>query len=180
MKRIKKTLENMGIRYEIEDQSAFVEFWTDTAGQDIPTEFDFDGTAEDFVKKFTEAAENYDVDSEVELYAGMRGQRGVPETIREIIDDCEEAKATLLSIAEALKKATTETNRTIYTLRTGRHPEEVVYPEEFTTYESAYDRMCREYIKDCKENPTNIKRWVIWETSYITWNGNTNSMTQRA
>lgn len=180
MERIKKTLENLGVRYKIENHSALVEFWTDTAGQDIPTEFDFDGTEKGFVKEFTKAAENYDVDSEVELYAEMRGQRGVPETIREILDGCEEAKTTLLSIAEALKKATSETNKTIYTLRTGKALEEVIYPEEFTTYEAAYDRMCNEYIKDCKENPTNIKRWVIWETKYSTWNGNTSSMTQRA
>ena len=91
MERIKKTLENLGVRYKIENQSALVEFWTDTAGQDIPTEFDFDGTAEDFIEEFTKAAESYDVDSEVELYAGMRGQRGVPETIQEILDDFEEA-----------------------------------------------------------------------------------------
>lgn len=79
-----------------------IEFWTDTAGQDIPTEFTFDGTAEDFVKEFTEAAKRYDVDEEVELYAGMRGKQGVPNTIRELMDDCREAKDTLMKLAEKL------------------------------------------------------------------------------
>lgn len=104
-KKIKEILEEKGVKYEIRPKEGYglVEFWTDTAGQDIPTEFDFDGTPEGFVKEFVERAENYDVDEEVELYADMRGKQGVPDTIRELIDDCQEAKNTLLDIAKALK-----------------------------------------------------------------------------
>lgn len=105
MERIINTLNNIGIYHKIEGNNALVEFWTDTAGQDIPTEIEFDGTPEDFVKQFTEASDNYDVDEEVELYVNMRGQNGVPNTIRELLDDCEEAKQTLTEIAEALQKA---------------------------------------------------------------------------
>lgn len=82
-----------------------VEFWTDTAGQDVPTEFVFDGTAEDFVKQFCEAAENYNVDDEVELFVNMRGKNGVPNTVRELLDDCQEKKDTLMEIAAKLKEA---------------------------------------------------------------------------
>lgn len=104
-KKIKEILEEKGVKYEIRPKEGYglVEFWTDTAGQDIPTEFDFDGTPEGFVKEFVERAEIYDVDEEVELFAGMRGKQGVPDTIRELIDDCQEAKNTLLDIAKALK-----------------------------------------------------------------------------
>mgnify|MGYP002525633428 CR=1 FL=1 len=105
MNRITAVLEDMDVRYKINSNSALVEFWTDTAGQDIPTEFDFDGTPQDFVKQFTQAAESYDVDEEVELFANMRGRHGVPDTIRELLDDCEEAKQTLTEIAEALQAA---------------------------------------------------------------------------
>ena len=105
MTRIIEVLDNLGIKYSIDGNNALVEFWTDTAGQDIPTEFTFDGTAKDFVKQFTEAAENYDVDAEVELYADMRGKNGVPATIRELLDDCEEAKQTLMDIAQDLQRA---------------------------------------------------------------------------
>lgn len=114
MKRVEKVLDKMGISYsyhKVEDSDnwyGLVEFWTDTAGQDIPTEFDFDGTAEDFVKEFTERAENYDVDEEVEVYVNMRGQNGVPNTIRELLDDCQEAKNTLLEIAVKLNAAIQE------------------------------------------------------------------------
>ena len=111
MKRIEKALDALGIgRYDWEKREdgswyGIIEFWTDTAGQDIPTEIDFDGTAKDFVEKFCEAADNYDVDEEVELYVDMRGKRGVPETVRELLDDCQEAKDTLMEIAEKLKEA---------------------------------------------------------------------------
>ena len=105
MDRIIKALDDMGIYHKIDSNYALVEFWTDTAGQDIPTEFEYDGTASDFVKQFTKCAYAYDVDEEIELYVGMRGQRGVPERVRDIIDDCEEAKETLLNIANALLQA---------------------------------------------------------------------------
>lgn len=117
MKRIEKALEEMDIKYDyhkVEENEedgnwyGLVEFWTDTADQDILTEFDFDGTAEDFVKEFTESAENYDVDEEVELYIGMRGQNGVPNTVKELLDDMQEAKDTLMEIAEKLEEAIKE------------------------------------------------------------------------
>lgn len=112
MERIEKVLDALNIpsydwyqREFSDDWYGLVEFWTDTAGQDIPVEIDFDGTAEDFVKEFVEYAENYDVDEEVEIYANGRGKRGIPDTIREILDDCQEAKNTLMEIADRLQVA---------------------------------------------------------------------------
>lgn len=112
MERIKETLEKLGYDWDIEKQEdgtwyGFVEFWTDTAGQDIPTEFEFDGTAEDFVKQFCQSAENYDVNEEVSIYVSELGKRGVPDTVRELLDDCQEAKDTLMKIAKALQNALT-------------------------------------------------------------------------
>ena len=54
---------------------------------------------------FVEAAENYDVDEEVELYVDMRGKNGVPDTVRELLDDCQEAKDTLMKIVRRLHEA---------------------------------------------------------------------------
>lgn len=106
---IYNVLDDMSIKYDTNycgsETEALIEFWTDTARQDIPTEFDYDGTPEDFVKQFTERAEMYDVDEEVELFVGMRGKNGVPNTIRELFDDCQEAKDTLMEIAKKLQKA---------------------------------------------------------------------------
>lgn len=107
--KIYDVLDNMDVKYNTNycgsETQAIIEFWTDTAGQDIPIEFDYDDTPEDFVKQFTERAENYDVDEEVELYVNMRGKNGVPNTVRELFDDCQEAKDTLMEIAEKLQKA---------------------------------------------------------------------------
>ena len=105
MERIEKALEEMGIGYKVDETYGRVQFHTDTAGQDICEEFDFDGTAEDFVREFSQRAEDYDVDDQVEMYADMRGQYGVPDSIRTLLDDCQEAKDTLMDIAEKLKEA---------------------------------------------------------------------------
>ena len=102
-------LDSMNVKYDTNycgsETEGLIEFWTNTADQDIPTEFDYDGTPEDFVKQFIERAEKYDVDEEVEIYVNMRGKDGVPNTVRELINDCQEAKDTLMEIAEKLQKA---------------------------------------------------------------------------
>ena len=99
-------LDDMGVKYtNYCETEVLIEFWTDTAGQDIITEFNYDGTPEDFVKQFTERAKNYDVDEEVEIFVGMRGKNGVPNTVRELLDDCQEAKDTLMEIATKLQNA---------------------------------------------------------------------------
>ncbi len=112
--KIYDVLDESNVRYDTNycesETEAIIEFWTDTAGQDIVTEFDYDGTPEDFIEQFTERAENYDVDEEVELYVNMRGKDGVPDTVRELLDDCEEAKDTLMEISRKLKNVLTENN----------------------------------------------------------------------
>ena len=106
---IENVLEECDVKYKIRNDYALVEFWTDTAGQDIPVELDYNGTPEDFIQKFVEFANNYDVDEEVELYINMRGKNGVPDTVRELLDDCQEAKDTLMYIANKLKKIERDT-----------------------------------------------------------------------
>jgi len=109
MKRIEKVLDEMNIKYEINKDNALIEFWTDTAGQDIPVEINYDGTVENLVDEFAAYAENYDVDDEVECYINMRGENGVPDSVRDLIDDCQEAKDTLIEIADKLKNVILDT-----------------------------------------------------------------------
>jgi len=101
--QIESVLDDLGVGYEIEGDYGLVEFWTDTAGQDIPTEFDFDGTPEGFIREFIRSAEAYDVDEEFELYASMLGENGIPSSARTLLEDLEEAKGTLMEIANALE-----------------------------------------------------------------------------
>ena len=105
MKRITDCLDKLGISYKIGDREALIEFWTDTAGQDIPTEFVYDGTPEDFVSEFKLAAENYDVDEEVEIFAQSRGKNGIPSSIKILLEDMQEAKDTLMDLAVKLEGA---------------------------------------------------------------------------
>ena len=110
MTKIESVLDALDLKYDWKKQDdgtwyGLVEFWTDTADQDVPVEFEFDGTAEDFVKKFRSAADNYDVDEKVESYVGVRGRNGVPDTVTELLKDCQEAKDTLTRIARALENA---------------------------------------------------------------------------
>lgn len=104
IEQIKEVLEDQGVRYSIGEKDVQVEFWT-SSGQDIPVIFAYDGTPGNLVDTFREYAENYDVDSEVESYIGMRGQNGIPSTVREILEDCEEAKAKLMEISGAMESA---------------------------------------------------------------------------
>lgn len=95
--------EELGVNIWLSYGTFSVEFWTDTAGQDIC----FDSTTsdpEEFIKEFIEYADSYDVDEEVDLYIDMRGKNGVPATVRELLDDCQEAKDTLMKIANKLKE----------------------------------------------------------------------------
>lgn len=112
MERVIEALDQLGVYHTLHPNEngdgkwyALVEFHTDYAGQDIPTEFEFDGTAEDFVRTFYTMANTYDVDEEVEIYVPMRGQNGTPWRVMDIVRDCEEAKETLMNIAEKLKEA---------------------------------------------------------------------------
>lgn len=104
MERIYNVFDEMGVGIKDYDNSVMVEFWTDTAGQDIIVEFDYDGTPEDFIEEFNYKADAYDVDEEVELYINSLGKRGVPSTVRVLVEDCEEAKETLMEIADRLNK----------------------------------------------------------------------------
>ena len=105
MERVEKVLEESDVRYNIQNDFASVEFWTDIAGQDINVEFNFDGTPEMFVKEFTEYAETYDVDEETKIWLPYMGTRSVPTSVKELLDSCQEAKDTLMEISAKLKEA---------------------------------------------------------------------------
>lgn len=101
------TLENIGVELGVSiwlHETIKVEFWTDTAGHD----FFVDSTTsdpEEFIEQFIEYANDYDVDEEIEYYINMRGKNGVPSTVRELLDDLQETKDTLMKIADRLKEA---------------------------------------------------------------------------
>ncbi len=71
-------------------------------GKDIPTEV-------------AEYAEDFDTDEHVELWVEGRGKRGVPETIRELVEDAETIQKMLDELAEALESVQTNCSLGTYT-----------------------------------------------------------------
>lgn len=80
-----------------------LEKWS-PAGEDIVFDVDADGFA-DSVKSYYD---NFDVDEHVELWIEGRGRRGVPSTVRELLEDAEAIDAMLKELAEALFAADSE------------------------------------------------------------------------
>jgi len=83
---------------------SYFEFWTDTANKDVYVEVYYNGTSKDFIKEVVEYAISYNVDDEVIYCLPIRGIQGIPSDIRTLLEDCEEAKETLMNIAEDLQK----------------------------------------------------------------------------
>lgn len=59
--------------------------------------------ADSVVDDVNNEAGYFDVDEHVMDWAGMRGQNGVPDTIRELLEDAEAIKVMLNELADALK-----------------------------------------------------------------------------
>jgi hypothetical protein len=64
----------------------------------------YDGTDEDFIQKFETLVDNFDPDEEAEIYIEMRGKNGVPDSIRDILDDQVWKLETLRTTLKELQK----------------------------------------------------------------------------
>ena len=79
-----------------------IEFFS-PEGEDVIECIWYDGTDDGFIKAFRENAERFDADEHAEMWVEGRGKRGVPESIRALIDDADWIKARLLEVAEMLE-----------------------------------------------------------------------------
>ena len=102
IEKVQKVFDDLGINLTLDDNHAEIEFWTDTAGQDIYFEADFDESLESFVRQVEKIAEDYDVDEECKCYMESLGKHGVPSSVRVLVDDCEEAENTLCELSDKL------------------------------------------------------------------------------
>lgn len=64
----------------------------------------FDGTDNDFVTAVSKVAVNFDVDEESEVWIESRGKRGVPNSIRALVEDAEWKKKTLQKLSRELER----------------------------------------------------------------------------
>ena len=97
---------------EINEQSGeyYIELSQYTpAGEDWSVCIWFDGTNKDFIKSIEKLVENFDIDEEVEPYIEIRGTRGVPKSVRTLIEDAEWKLETLQSLVDDLDEYLYET-----------------------------------------------------------------------
>lgn len=71
-------------------------------GGDVIVPLIYDGTEADFIRKFIDYANEFDVEEHAEMWIERRGTNGVPESIKDLLEDSEWIKSTLLKVAEVL------------------------------------------------------------------------------
>lgn len=83
--------------HECEDGSVELEKYS-PAGED----FFFSVSSDRFAEEVEEYAGDFDVDEHVELWVDSRGKRGVPSSVRELVEDAEAIGKMLKELAAAL------------------------------------------------------------------------------
>lgn len=107
----RKTIEilenrNMTVHDRDKQRKEFVreiEFYS-PEGEDVNECIFYNGTNEGFIKAFEKNAEDFDVEDHVEVYINIRGTNGVPESIRDLLNDADWIKNTLVETAKELKE----------------------------------------------------------------------------
>ena len=95
-----RTYNNDGYDVELETYSP--------EGEDVIISLIYDGTEEDFIRQFERYAEDFDAEEHAEMWVNSRGNNGVPNSIRDLLDDAEWIKNTLMEIAEELNNIDNE------------------------------------------------------------------------
>lgn len=89
-----RTYSNDGYDVELETYSP--------DGEDIIVPLIYDGTEEGFIKAFRRCAEDFDAEEHAEMWIESKGKNGVPNSIKDLLEDAEWIKDTLMKIAEEL------------------------------------------------------------------------------
>ena len=100
-----RTYNNDGYDVELETYSP--------EGEDVIISLIYDGTEEDFIKQFESYAEDFDAEEHAEMWIEGRGKNGVPDSIKDLLEDAEWQKEMLLEVAKdlnGLDDEETETN----------------------------------------------------------------------
>ena len=96
---------NMSVsdRYEMDGEYyREIEFYS-PEGEDVCETIWYDGTDDGFIKAFRQLADNFDADEHARMWINTRNVKGVPDSVRALIDDAENIKDTLFKVAEKLE-----------------------------------------------------------------------------
>lgn len=110
MEQIKEILKDFGWQITEESETEWQLENFSELGEDLLEFIEFDGTIKNFVEKFEEIANSFDVDEHAEVYINMRGENGVPDcSIRDLVEDAEWIEGmyqeTLIKLKEKLKES---------------------------------------------------------------------------
>lgn len=99
---------------------------------------------DNIVEQIIDYAENFDTDEHAEMYINIRGERGVPNSIKDLIEDAQDIKQMLLELANELKKETEKQDKKYYVEITdwdsiGEKNEVIMSSELFDTREKCLD-----------------------------------------
>ncbi len=104
-------LEKYNISYYPEDADLgdpygdiMLEFWTDTANQNIVIELSDVNGFEDFFEKLSRWLDNYDVREEFDIYWSLHGTHGVPDSPYTLLEDFEEVQETVGDLIDDMEK----------------------------------------------------------------------------
>lgn len=106
--KVIEIVENNGFSiHEVEKQGNdfYVEINQGTPlGEDWWETIWFDGTDKGFIESVRERYNNFDVDEETEIWIENRGKRGVPSSIKALVEDAEWKESTLGELADELEE----------------------------------------------------------------------------
>lgn len=77
--------------------------WYSPAGEDVIVTIWFDGSDADFIRKFIEYSEDFDAEEHAALWIDSRGKNGVPDSIRDLLDDADAIDSKLCEVARYLE-----------------------------------------------------------------------------
>lgn len=72
-------------------------------GEDVIVSLVYDGTEEDFIRQFRSYAEGFDAEEHAEMWIESSGKRGVPDSIKDLLEDAEWIKRELEEVADDLE-----------------------------------------------------------------------------
>ena len=90
-----RTYNNDGYDVELETYSP--------EGEDVIISLIYDGTEEDFIRQFRSYAEWFDAEEHAEMWIESRGKNGVPDSIKDLLEDAEWIKSTLEKVTDDLE-----------------------------------------------------------------------------
>ena len=102
-KELQKKIEDCGWNVEQVNDTEWEIESSSSLGEDL-VEYINGKNDKEIIEDIERLASNFDVDDHVELYVGMRGTRGVPDSISALVKDAEDIQKMFNELAQAVNR----------------------------------------------------------------------------